>query len=245
MWLAASYPTQRPSVPLVAVAAALGFAGPLLAACPAPPRPFSTTLVSSAPWSTSCRRAVAQGAAASLLLLPLLAVATFVVRYRRAEADARSAMRWPMAGVALIAALVLAGTLLGPEQQGAVTALFLLGAPVLPLALAFGPVARHLDTLACDLAEARGRLARRTRPDVPPGVLAHLSPRELTVLKAMAEGMANPTIARTMHLSLSSVEKHATSIFRKLGIPEGPDVHRRVSAVVAYRDALDGARSDQ
>ena len=57
----------------------------------------------------------------------------------------------------------------------------------------------------------------------------------------MAAGMANPVIARTMHLSLSSVEKHATSIFRKLRVDEGPDVHRRVAAVVAYRDALDAA----
>ncbi len=245
VWLAASYPTQRPSIPLLAVAVALGTVGPLLAGLSGPTPALLDDTRELGPVLHFLPTRVAQGATASLLLLPLLAVATFVVRYRRAEADSRSAMRWPMAGVALIAALVLAGTLLGPGHQGAVTALFLLGAPVLPLALAFGPVARHLDTLASELAAARGRLARRTRADVPPGVLAHLSTRELTVLKAMAEGMANPTIARKMHLSLSSVEKHATSIFRKLGIPEGPDVHRRVSAVVAYRDALEGAASDQ
>lgn len=63
----------------------------------------------------------------------------------------------------------------------------------------------------------------------------------MTVLESMAEGMANPVIARSMHLSLSSVEKHVTSIFRKLEVPEGPAVHRRVAAVVAYRDAIDTA----
>ena len=245
VWLAATYPTQRPSSRLLAVAAAIGVSGPLLAAMSGPTPALLDDTRELGPVVSVLPAAVAPGAAASLLLLPLLAVATFAVRYVQAEAVDRSAMRWPIAGVTLVAALVLAGTLLGPEHQGAVTALFLVGAPVLPLALAFGPVARNLDTLSSDLAQTRDRLARSVRPDPPPGILARLSPRELTVLKAMAEGMANPTIARTMHLSLSSVEKHATSIFRKLGIPEGPDVHRRVSAVVAYRDAVDGAPSDQ
>ncbi len=71
-----------------------------------------------------------------------------------------------------------------------------------------------------------------------------LTSRELTVLEAMAEGMSNPVIAKTLHLSLSSVEKHATSIFRKLELADAPETHRRVSAVVAYRDALDAARDD-
>ena len=57
----------------------------------------------------------------------------------------------------------------------------------------------------------------------------------------MAKGIANPVIAKSMHLSLSSVEKHATSIFRKLEVPDGPEAHRRVAAVVAYRDAIEAA----
>ena len=245
VWLAAAYPTQRPSFALVALASAVGFVGPTLAALSGPTPAMLDDTRELGPVLDLLPPVVAQVAPASLLLLPLLAVATFVVRYRRADAEDRYAMRWPLAGAALIAALVAAGTLLGADHQGAVTALFLLGAPVLPLALAFGPVARHLDTLSLDLAQARERLAHWTRPEAQPGVLAQLSQRELTVLKAMAEGMANPTIARAMHLSLSSVEKHATSIFRKLGIPEGPDIHRRVSAVVAYRNAIDDAPSDQ
>ncbi len=173
------------------------------------------------------------------MLLPALAVITFVVRYRRATADDRVAMRWPIAGLAVIAVLVVAGTTLGSDRQGMVTALFLLGAPAFPLALAFGPVLRRLDGLSGELADFRERA--RTRPPVRSGAMAQLSPREMTVLESMAEGMANPVIAKSMHLSLSSVEKHATSIFRKLEIPEGPDVHRRVAAVVAYRDAIEKA----
>ena len=171
------------------------------------------------------------------MMLPVLAVITFVVRYRRATADDRVAMRWPIAGLGAIAGLVIAGTTLGSERQGMVTALFLVGAPIFPLALAFGPVLRRLDGLSAELADIRERV--RTRPAIPPGLLARLSPREMTVLESMAEGMANPVIAKSMHLSLSSVEKHATSIFRKLEIPEGPEVHRRVAAVVAYRDAIE------
>lgn len=68
-------------------------------------------------------------AVAPLMLLPLITVVTFVVRYRRANADDRAAMRWPIAGVALIATLAVTGTLLGRESQRVVTALFLVGAP--------------------------------------------------------------------------------------------------------------------
>lgn len=239
VWLAATYPTQRPSTLLIAVAAALTVVGPLLAAISGPTPSILDEQRELGPILHMLPFSMATAAAAPLMLLPVLAVVTFVLRYPRATADDRVAMRWPIAGLAVIAVLVIAGTTLGSERQGAVTALFLLGAPVFPLALAFGPVLRRLDGLSADLAEIRERV--RTRPAVPPGMLARLSPRELMVLESMAEGMANPVIAKSMHLSLSSVEKHATSIFRKLQIPEGPQVHRRVAAVVAYRDAIETA----
>jgi DNA-binding CsgD family transcriptional regulator len=245
VWLAATYPANRPSTKLMVAAGALGLAGPLLAALSSSTPALLDDNRDLGPVLQVLPNTLANVAAAPLPLLPLLAVITFVVRHRRAGEDDRAAMRWPMAGLGLIAALALAGTLVGPEHQGAVTALFLVGAPAFPLAIAFGPVARHLETLAAELAEAREGLVRRMRPEVPPGVLARLSPRELKVLEAMAEGRSNPVIARTMHLSLSSVEKHATSIFRKLEIAEGPDVHRRVAAVVAFRDALDEARGQR
>ena len=190
------------------------------------------------------RWSVASLTSAPLMLLPLIAVITFIARYRRAEADDRAAMRWPIAGLGVVSALVFAGTLLSAKQQGVVSPLFLMGAPVFPLAVAFGPVIRHIDSLSGELAEVRERMGRRVRAGVEPGVLACLTPRELTVLEAMAEGMSNPVIARTLHLSLSSVEKHATSIFRKLAVADAPETHRRVAAVVTYRDALDAARDD-
>lgn len=242
VWLAASYPDTKPTTRLITAAAALGAAGPLVAALSGPTPAILDDTRSLGPVVHLLPASTANLGAASLLLLPMLAVGTFVVRYRRADPHDRAAMHWPIAGLAVIAALVVAGTLLGAKQQSVVTALFLLGAPVFPLAVAFGPVVRHRDSLANELAELQERMGRRVRPHNPPGVLARLTPRELTVLQRMAEGMSNPEIAKTLHLSLSSVEKHATSIFRKFEITDTAETHRRVAAVVAYRDALEAAR---
>lgn len=239
VWLAASYPDATPKTTLMASAAAFGASGPLLAAVSGPTPAILDDARSLGPVVELLPASSANLAAAPLMLLPVLAVVTFVVRYRRADAHDRAAMRWPITGLGVLAILVVAGTLVGSERQSVVTVLFLLGAPVFPLTLAFGPVIRHIDSLSREVAEMRDRLGRRIRPDNPPGVLARFTPRELTVLQAMAEGMSNPEIAKTLHLSLSSVEKHATSIFRKFEIAEAAETHRRVSAVVAYRDALE------
>jgi DNA-binding NarL/FixJ family response regulator len=54
----------------------------------------------------------------------------------------------------------------------------------------------------------------------------------------MAEGKTNAAIAEALHLSESSVEKHISSIFSKLGLSEESQTHRRVAAVLAFmRDA--------
>ncbi len=68
--------------------------------------------------------------------------------------------------------------------------------------------------------------------------LAHLTERERDVLEQMAQGRTNAAIAQQLHLSESSVEKYATSIFAKLGLRDEPQTHRRVAAVLAFlRDA--------
>ena len=61
-----------------------------------------------------------------------------------------------------------------------------------------------------------------------------LSPRELDVLRQMAEGRTNRAIAEALVLSESAVEKHINAIFGKLGLTEEPQLHRRVAAVLAY-----------
>jgi len=75
-------------------------------------------------------------------------------------------------------------------------------------------------------------VARRTRLNQTP--LSELSPRELDVLREMAQGKTNGAIARDLALSESSVEKHVYTIFSKLGLTEEPQVHRRVAAVLTF-----------
>ena len=64
--------------------------------------------------------------------------------------------------------------------------------------------------------------------------IAELSPRELEVMAAMAEGKSNRGIAQTLTISLTAVEKHVTRIFFKLGLDQGETEHRRVHAVLTY-----------
>jgi DNA-binding NarL/FixJ family response regulator len=66
------------------------------------------------------------------------------------------------------------------------------------------------------------------------GPLARLTPRELEVLSAMAEGRSNAGIADTLVLSVGAVEKHIANIFMKLRLPPSESDHRRVLAVLAY-----------
>jgi len=66
------------------------------------------------------------------------------------------------------------------------------------------------------------------------GPLDRLSPRELDVLAAMAEGKSNRGIAESLVVTQAAVEKHVTSIFNKLSLPPAQEDHRRVLAVLTY-----------
>jgi DNA-binding NarL/FixJ family response regulator len=79
-------------------------------------------------------------------------------------------------------------------------------------------------------------VSRRARLQFSP--VAKLSPRELDVLREMAQGHGNAGIARALYLSESSVEKHVNAIFTKLDLASEQQVHRRVAAVLTFlRDA--------
>jgi len=75
------------------------------------------------------------------------------------------------------------------------------------------------------------RLIGRRRRDDP---LADLTPREREVLELMAEGRSNHAIAERLVVTERAVEKHVTSIFVKLNLPQAPEDHRRVLAVLAF-----------
>ncbi len=47
---------------------------------------------------------------------------------------------------------------------------------------------------------------------------AHLTPQELQVARAVADGLRNAEIAATLLLSPRTVEAHLTRIYRKLGV---------------------------
>ena len=64
--------------------------------------------------------------------------------------------------------------------------------------------------------------------------LAALTPREREVLGAMAEGRTNVGIAVLLGISEGATEKHISSIFAKLELPDSQNDHRRVLAVLAY-----------
>ena len=82
-------------------------------------------------------------------------------------------------------------------------------------------------SLVLELVTAR----RRNDP------LDALTPREREVLALMAEGCSNAAIARRLSVTDGTVEKHVNSILMKLRLPESPDDHRRVLAVVAFLEA--------
>ena len=64
--------------------------------------------------------------------------------------------------------------------------------------------------------------------------LNDLSPRELEVLELMATGLSNAAIARSLTVSIRTVETHVNNVFLKLRIPATEDDNRRVRAVVTY-----------
>jgi DNA-binding NarL/FixJ family response regulator len=64
--------------------------------------------------------------------------------------------------------------------------------------------------------------------------LNELTPRERDVLREMAEGKNNASIAEALFLTERSVEKVIHSIFLKLGLTWETALHKRVKAVVLY-----------
>lgn len=74
-------------------------------------------------------------------------------------------------------------------------------------------------------------ITRQTRTANSP--LAQLTERELDVLREMAQGNTNAGIQSALNLEKTTVEKHISSIFAKLGLTHDAR-HRRVAAVLTF-----------
>jgi DNA-binding NarL/FixJ family response regulator len=64
--------------------------------------------------------------------------------------------------------------------------------------------------------------------------LGRLTPRELQVLRLMAEGRSNNAIVDALRVSHSAVEKYVSNIFAKLDLPPTDTENRRVLAVLKF-----------
>jgi DNA-binding NarL/FixJ family response regulator len=145
--------------------------------------------------------------------------------------------RWPTVGVVVLSQHL---------EEGYVRALFAEGSAGLGYLLK-ERVGRRDEIVDALRRTARGEsVLDRAVVDllvgpVVPSRLDALTERERAVLEAMASGASNPAVADRLHLSLSSVEKHVSSIFAKLELHEDAEMHRRVAAVVAYLGGADGS----
>jgi DNA-binding NarL/FixJ family response regulator len=63
-----------------------------------------------------------------------------------------------------------------------------------------------------------GQVIHRSRNEAAPNPLTQLTPRELEVLRLIAQGLNNETIAHTLTLARRTVQNHVSAIYGKLGI---------------------------
>lgn len=73
------------------------------------------------------------------------------------------------------------------------------------------------------------------RPRADGTVLATLTPREVDVLRAMADGLSNSEIGQRLHLAETTVKTHVARVLAKLGVRD-----RVQAVVVAHRLGVAG-----
>jgi DNA-binding NarL/FixJ family response regulator len=133
--------------------------------------------------------------------------------------------------------LVRSGRLLEPPEQeefdhNVATARSRLGEEAFKAAWSEGYAMSLKEALALALGSALTPPITPTPAPTPPTPArvesrpgSDLTPREVEVLQLVAAGLTNPGIAAHLHLSISTVRAHLTSIFSKI------NVHTRAAAV--------------
>ncbi|GGZ13553.1 response regulator [Streptomyces poonensis] len=91
----------------------------------------------------------------------------------------------------------------------------------------------HAGGAAIDPEVVRQLVVRTTHGDP----LTRLTPRERSVLEALAQGHTNAAIAQKLHISQSAVEKNLNTIFDKLNLTHTTGYSRRILAVLRYLES--------
>lgn len=88
---------------------------------------------------------------------------------------------------------------------------------------------------AAQLARTVRAAALQERIVLPelPGPRVALSPREREVLELIATGATNREIAARLHVGPDTVKKHASGLYRKLGVRNRTEAARRAAALLA------------
>ena len=140
--------------------------------------------------------------------------------------------RWPDTGVLVLSQHVRASYALELLSDGTDGLGYLLKERVSDLAELASSVERIGNGgSALDPAVVEQLVGRPRRRD---DALEHLTDREREVLALMAEGRSNKAIAEQLFVTEHTVEKHVKSILGTLRLPQSPDDHRRVLAVLTY-----------
>ena len=140
--------------------------------------------------------------------------------------------RWPHTGVLVLSQHVRASYALELLSDGTDGLGYLLKERVSDLAELASSVERIGNGgSAVDPAVVEQLVGRPRRSD---DALEHLTDREREVLALMAEGRSNKAIAEQLFVTEHTVEKHVKSILGTLRLPQSPDDHRRVLAVLTY-----------
>ncbi len=149
------------------------------------------------------------------------------------QADRRLRQTHPNVGVVVLSQYATASYALALLEGGSAGRAYLLKERVQDLdqlVAAIRTVAKGGSVIDPKVVE--GLVAERARSTTSP--FGELTQRERDVLRRMAEGKNNASIADELVVTERSVEKVIHSIFLKLGLTWEPAVHKRVKAVIMY-----------
>jgi DNA-binding NarL/FixJ family response regulator len=139
--------------------------------------------------------------------------------------------RYPGVGVVVLSQYIEAGYAISLLEDGSAGRGYLLKDRVTDLAAFADAIRRVAGGGSVVDPEVVAALVGRRRESGP---LDDLTEREREILELMAEGRSNAGICDRLFLSPRTVESHVRTIFRKLGLDETHDDHRRVLAVLAF-----------